>query len=61
MRLSLDGELDDALLADLGRMALSGAFFWLYDAIAEVAGPLLRPIETPLPEVLPRELVETRR
>jgi len=61
LRLTLNGDLDPAQREALGRMAFTSAYFWIYDHICEVDGPLLQPIDVPESCVLPRALVETRR
>jgi len=61
LRLTLNGDLQPAQRESLGRMAFTSSFFWVYDRIGKIDGPLLLPIEIPDASVLPKELVETRR
>lgn len=42
-------------------LAMTSAFFLSYDRIGEVAGPLLRPLETGFQPLLPPDLMATRR
>jgi hypothetical protein len=46
---------------ELGMLAMSSAFFFYYEQLGEIKGPLLRPIETGFSPVLPRELMMARR
>jgi hypothetical protein len=48
-------------VGELGLLSMSSAFFVCYDRLAEIEGPLLRPIDTPAPEGLPREILVSRR
>ena len=48
-------------LHELGMLAMTSAFFLYYDQIGEVAGPLLKPLETGFQPALPPDLVATRR
>lgn len=61
LRIELDREPDPDGLSELGSAATIGALFTLYDQIAEVDGPLLRPIEITPTRTLPEHLVEARR
>jgi hypothetical protein len=46
---------------EMGMLATISAFFTRYERLGEVAGPLLRPIETGFVPRLPRELMMARR
>jgi hypothetical protein len=48
-------------LQALGGLATVCASYELFDQLADVAGPLLRPLETPFQPALPTDLVMTRR
>lgn len=50
-----------AQLCELGMLAMTSAYFLYYDRIGDVAGPLLRPLETGFAPALPPDLVATRR
>jgi hypothetical protein len=58
-------EIDQALTASqaeaLGTLAMTSAFFDLFDRVGEVDGPLLRPIETNFKPDFPPDLATARR
>ncbi|MBX3014264.1 MAG: hypothetical protein KF832_22265 [Caldilineaceae bacterium] len=61
LRCDLAAEPTPAQRYALGMLAMTSAFFTYYAHIGEVAGPLLRPIETAFQPALPPDLVATRR
>lgn len=61
LRCTLTQEPTAAQLRELGMLAMTSAFFLSYDRIGEVAGPLLRPLETGFQPLLPPDLMATRR
>jgi hypothetical protein len=52
---------DEKQLEELAMLAMSRSFFYYYDRLGEVDGPLLRPIETQFTPLFPADLVMTRR
>lgn len=46
---------------ELGMLAMTSAYFAHYDAVEELAGPLLQPLDLPAAFALPPDLVTTRR
>lgn len=61
LRCAVQQEPTTAHLHELGMLAMTSAFFLCYDHIGEVAGPLLRPLESGFQPALPPDLVATRR
>jgi len=61
LQFELPAEPDAAQARELGMLAMTSAFFLHYEYIADVAGPLLRPIETNVQWTLPPDLLTTRR
>src|SRR5690606_18182819 len=61
LKLEISGDLNEALRRELGGLAMSSAFFWYYDQLGEVEGPLLKPIETPFEPMFPPDLMAMRR
>lgn len=61
LRCTLNQELTPEQLYELGMLAMTSAFFRYYERIGDMAGPLLRPLETGFEPVLPADLVATRR
>ncbi len=60
LRFDLPTEPSAEEVEELGRLAMTGAFFIYYERLGRVAGPLLRPIETGFEPTFP-ELATTRR
>lgn len=61
LKVAINGELDAALRRELGGLAMTSAFFWYYDQLGEVEGPLLKPIETLFEPLFPPDLMSSRR
>lgn len=61
LRFTLDTDLNTDVRSALGALAMTSAYFIYYDELADVDGPLLRPVDASLRAVLPAELVATRR
>jgi hypothetical protein len=61
LRFGLPASPSPTLLAELGRLATTSAYFELHDQLAEQPGPWLRPLETGYLPALPPELVAARR
>ena len=61
VRFTLPQEPDTMQCRELGMLAMTSAFFTYYDRIGEVAGPLLRPLESGWQPVLSPDIVATRR
>lgn len=61
LRCTLKQEPTPDQLHELGMLAMTSAYFLYYDRIGDVAGPLLRPLETGFEPALPPDLVATRR
>ena len=61
LQFDLPDEPSAEQVRELAMLATSSAFFVRYEAIGEVSGPLLRPIETNYQPALPRELLMARR
>jgi hypothetical protein len=61
LKFQLDAELDKPLMQALDNLAMTNAYFFYYDALGDVAGPLLKPIEIPSDPPFPRSLIATRR
>jgi SAM-dependent methyltransferase len=61
LRFALPQPPTPAQLTTLGQLATIAAGYELFDQIGEVAGPLLRPLETSFQPALPPDLVMTRR
>lgn len=61
VRFTLPHEPDAQQLRELGMLAVTSAFSICYDQIGDVAGPLLRPLESGWTPALPTDLVATRR
>lgn len=61
LRCAVQQEPTASHLHELGMVAMTSAFFLYYDQIGEVAGPLLKPLETGFQPALPPDLVATRR
>jgi len=52
---------DEKQLDELAMLAMTRSFFYCYERLGEVDGPLLRPIETQFSPLFPPDLVVTRR
>jgi hypothetical protein len=61
LKLEISGDLDDRLRRELGTLAMSSAFFWHYDRLGEVEGPLLKPVDTLFEPLFPPDLMSSRR
>lgn len=61
LRIELEAALDEALLRELGWLAMSSVFFEHYDRVGDVEGPLLKPVDTVFEPVLPPDLMTARR
>lgn len=61
LRFDLPAEPSPEDAEELGRLAMTSAFFVYYDRLGRVSGPLLRPIETGFEPSLPPDLATTRR
>jgi hypothetical protein len=61
LRCELTSPLSQGDIHELGGLAMTSAFFDGFDHIGEVAGPLLRPIETGFAPAFPPDLMTTRR
>ena len=61
LKADLAAPATEACLLELGALAMTSAFFDCFDAIGDVAGPLLRPLETHFAPALPVELMAARR
>jgi hypothetical protein len=61
LRCAVQQEPTAAHVHELGMVAMTSAFFLYYEQIGEVAGPLLKPLESGFQPVLPPDLVATRR
>lgn len=59
--LDLDQPLDEALLHELGTLAMTSAHFEQYDRLGGVEGPLLRPLTPSFQPKLPPDIVTARR
>jgi hypothetical protein len=59
--LNLHSTLTNEQVHALGEIGATTEFFWYHEAIADVPGPFLQPIDTTSPAVLPPEIVEARR
>lgn len=61
LRIEISGELDDSTRRELGTLAMTSAFFWHYDRLGEVEGPLLKPVDTLFEPLFPPDLMSARR
>ncbi len=61
LKLTINGDINADLFRELGGLALTSAFFWYYERLAEVEGPLLKPIETAFNPIFPPDLMASRR
>lgn len=61
IRFEMPAEPDQAEARELGRMAMTSAFYVYYQQLGGILGPLLRPIETGFSPALPPELIVARR
>lgn len=61
LKCELTSPLSEHDTHELGALAMTSAFFDGFDHIGEVAGPLLRPIETGFAPAFPPDLMTTRR
>ena len=61
LKFNLSAELDEAQASELGRLAMTSAFFVYYDRIGDLSGHFLRPLETHFQPSLPPDLIATRR
>ena len=61
LQFDLPAEPDADQIRELGMLAMTSAFFVRYERLGDVAGPLLRPIETQFTPALPRDLMMARR
>lgn len=61
LKATLSEALDEAIIHELGALAMTSAHFDYYAAIGEQAGPWLKPIETHFAPAMLPELVMTRR
>ncbi len=61
LKFELDDFEDDAILQILDQLAMTDAYFHYYDAIGDLAGPFLKPIDIPTNYALPIDLISTRR
>jgi hypothetical protein len=61
LRIKLTAPPDEALLREMGMLAMTSAFFDFFEQIATQPGPFLRPIEARFTPALPPDLVMTRR
>ena len=61
LKVELPAELDEAQTSELGRLAMTSAYFRYYEQLGGLPGPFLRPIETGFSPVFPLDLVMTRR
>jgi hypothetical protein len=61
LKLEISGELDNTLRRELGGLAMSSAFFWYYEQLGEIEGPLLRPVDTLFEPMFPPDLMSARR
>jgi hypothetical protein len=58
---SLPGPITDEAAGLLASMAMLGGIFELFDAIGDVAGPLLRPVQATHPAFISPDMAATRR
>jgi hypothetical protein len=58
---SLSGPITDEAAGLLASMAMLGSVFELFDAIGDVKGPLLRPVQATRPAFLSPDMAATRR
>ncbi len=61
LRFDLPAEPSPEEAEELGRLAMTSAFFVYYERLGRVGGPLLRPIETGFEPAFPLDLVTSRR
>lgn len=61
LKFELDDFDSDAILQILDQLAMTDAYFHYYDAIGDVAGPFLKPIDILSNYALPIDLISTRR
>lgn len=61
LQFGLPGPVTKEAAALLAGMAMIGSVFELFDAIGDVAGPLLRPIQTASPAFVSPDMAATRR
>jgi hypothetical protein len=61
LKFELASEPDQALLCELGMLAMTSAFFVYYSKAESGSGPLLRPLDADFQATLPPDLVMTRR
>lgn len=59
--IDLDQPLDEALLHDLGTLAMTSAHFEFFGQIGDVEGPLLRPLTPTFQPTLPPDILTARR
>jgi hypothetical protein len=61
LQFSVEGALPPQTADLLGSMAMLGGVFELFDAVGDIAGPLLRPIATAHPTFVSPDMAATRR
>lgn len=61
LQFALEADPGAATLQSLARLAMTDAYFYHYDRIADVDGPLLKPITVDPKYALPESLIVTRR
>ena len=61
LKLEISGDLEADLLRELGWLALTSAFFWHYERLADVEGPFLKPVHTLFDPPFPPDLMTSRR
>lgn len=61
LQFEMPSDLDDQQRRELGMLAMTHAFFTVYEQVGDHAGPFLRPLDTRFEPRLPPDLVTTRR
>lgn len=61
LKFQLETVEDGRILESLANLAMTDAYFYYYERIGAVQGPLLKPIDVPTRRFLPESLIATRR
>ncbi|QPC83477.1 hypothetical protein G4Y79_03590 [Phototrophicus methaneseepsis] len=61
LRFDYAGEVDEALLTEVGSLAMTSAYFEYYDHVEPIGGPLLKPLMPTYAPFLPPDIAEARR
>ena len=61
LKMTLNEELNERQLAEMGMMAMTSSVYEYFDQVGGQPGPFLRPLESPFEPFVPHELMMTRR